>query len=143
MVTHLDHQQDMDQVDRHDMMGTHIWKDRKSEVMMSPLKSTLAILYREELTRQKKNQLWHVHLSWAAATKGGCGWARCPKIKKVRQKENVPTTCSCGARSSRQMQDATSETQIPPTAHRNHNYYSTVISYWSVTIKSYRLNMFI
>jgi hypothetical protein len=88
------------------MIGKKNWKDRKSEVMMNPQKSTPEISHRRELKRQKEKHPQHVHQSLASATSGRCGWMRCPGIARSKAKENAPTTRSCNVRSAQQMQDA-------------------------------------
>ena len=79
--THPAHLQDMNRVDGH-KKGTKIRKDRKSEVMMSPPKSTAAISRKGQLTRQQKRQWLRIHLHMPTAIRGKCCWARCPGIKK-------------------------------------------------------------
>ncbi len=82
--THPAHLREMDRVDGH-KKGTKIRKDRKSEVMMSPPKPTVAISRKGQLTRQQKRQWWRTHLPMPTAMRGKCCWERCPGIKKCKK----------------------------------------------------------
>jgi len=84
-ATHPSHLRDMDRVEGH-QMGIKIRSDRKNKMELSPLKPTLSLTRKAELTRQKKKQSWRCHQSLSAATRGRCSWARCPGIEKSKAK---------------------------------------------------------
>ena len=84
-TTHPSHLQDMDRVERH-QTGIKICSDRKKYVELPPIKPTLSLTRRSELTQQKKKQPWRCHQSLSAATRGRCSWARCPGINKSKAK---------------------------------------------------------
>jgi hypothetical protein len=93
---HPAHLREMDRMDGH-KKGTKIRNDRKLEVMMSPLKSTVAISRKGQLTRQQKRQWWRTHLPMPTAIRGKCCWARCPGIKKCKgkRKQSYNTNYRC------------------------------------------------
>ena len=84
-ATHPSHLRDMDRVEGH-QTGIKICSDRKKYVELSPIKPTLSLTRRSELTQQKKKQPWRCHQSLSAATRGRCSQARCPGIKKSKAK---------------------------------------------------------
>ena len=84
-ATHPSHLRDMDRVEGH-QTGIKICSDRKKYVELSPIKPTLSLTRRSELTQQKKKQPWRCHQSLSAATRGRCSWARCPGINKSKAK---------------------------------------------------------
>ena len=89
------------------MMGNKIWKDRKSEVMMSSKKSTPSILHRWKLTRQKEQQPWRIHQSLVAVARGRCSWVRCLRIKKCKAKRKCAYNTFVRCKECTAMQNAT------------------------------------
>jgi hypothetical protein len=85
MRLHPAHLHDMNRVDGYEN-GAKIRSDRKSEVISSPPKSTAVILYRRQLSKQQKKQLWCIHQPMLVKTRKKCYWARCPGMGKSKAK---------------------------------------------------------
>ena len=95
-VMHPSHLRDMSRVEGHEK-GSKIRKDRKSEVMLSPLKNTAAISAKAQLNAAQKRQGWRKHQPMPTKERRRCCWARCPGIKnsKAKRKRAYDTSYHC------------------------------------------------